>query len=184
MLALPSGAIGLNDLVPPRKLRDLRLARHRAEAAGGWTTELADQASIGAALNELMRLHQDRWTAADEPGVFADPRVQAFHRAASPDLLRTNMLRLWMLRLGGRVAAAYYVLLADGGRLLFYLCGFDRAWARQSPGTLLLGDIVAQAIRERWRELHFLRGGEAFKYQWGAVEHPLLSRRLVPTITR
>jgi len=64
--------------------------------------------------------------------------------------------------------------------MLFYLCGHDREWARQSPGTVLMAEIIEQGLRDGWRELHFLRGGEAFKFHWGAVERPTLSRRLLP----
>lgn len=180
VLVLPSGAARLKDVVPEGKLRDLRLARNRAERAGGWTTEIATPASLDNLLQELIRLHQDRWREAGEPGAFGNPRVGAFHRVAAPGLLARKMLRLMVLRIGGRIAATYYVLLASAGRMLIYLSGFDRAWARESPGTLLTGALLEQALREGQRELHFLRGGETYKYDWGAEDRLNLGRRLVP----
>lgn len=183
-LALPPGTTDLADIVPARKLRDLRLARHRAGRMGGWTSEVAGNGSIQRLLAALMHLHQDRWTAADEAGVFADPRVATFHLATAPKLVASGMLQLWALRLGGRVAAAYYALAAGGvgpgARMLFYLSGYDRGWGMLSPGTLLLGDVLEEGLRRGWRELDFLRGGEVFKSRWGAAERSIASRRLVP----
>jgi len=180
VLVLPPGAMRLKDVVPEGKLRDLRLARNRAERIGGWTTEIAAPASLLALLDELVRLHQERWSGTGEPGVFADPRVGAFHRAAAPGLQDRGMLQVQVLRLSGRVAAAYYVLLAPAGRMLVYLCGFDRAFRRESPGTILMGAMIEAALGNGWRELHFLRGGESFKYDWGAEERMTAARRLVP----
>jgi CelD/BcsL family acetyltransferase involved in cellulose biosynthesis len=60
----------------------------------------------------------------------------------------------------------------EGGReaLLFYLIGFNQDLAAISPGSLLLGAMIGDAWREGRRELHFLRGGEAYKHAWGAEE--------------
>ena len=192
VLLLPQGATRLREVVPEGKLRDLRLARNRAERIGGWSIETAERATLDRLIDELIRLHQERWSGTGEPGAFGDPRVGAFHRAAAPGLLDRGMLRLEVLRLGGRAAAAYYVLVAPAGRMLVYLCGFDRAFRRESPGTMLLGEMIEAALREEstpptrwrgprgWRELHFLRGGESYKYDWGAEERMTAARRLVP----
>jgi CelD/BcsL family acetyltransferase involved in cellulose biosynthesis len=179
VLTLPVGAGALEQVVHQGKRRDLRLARNRAVRAGGWTVETADPGTLPALLQQLMRLHQDRWRD-DGPGVFADPRVRAFHRAAAPGLLARGLLRVDVLRIGQCIAAAYYVLLDRAGRILLYLSGYDRAYARESPGTILLGAIVERALREGWRELHFLRGRESYKYDWGAVVQKTAARRLVP----
>ncbi|MBV9755998.1 MAG: GNAT family N-acetyltransferase [Alphaproteobacteria bacterium] len=179
VLALPAGASGLEQVVPKGKRRDLRLARHRAARAGGWTVETAAPDTLPALLEQMIRLHQERWRDSGT-GIFADPRVGAFHRAAAPGLLAHGLLRLDVLRIGGRIAAAYYVLLDRAGRMLFYLSGYDRKHARESPGTILLAAMIEQALQEDRRELHFLRGGEDYKYAWGAVDQMIASRRLVP----
>ena len=40
----------------------------------------------------------------------------------------------------------------------------------EQPGTLLLGAVIEQAMREGRREIDFLRGAERYKYAWGAVD--------------
>jgi CelD/BcsL family acetyltransferase involved in cellulose biosynthesis len=180
VLTLPDAATGLEAVVRKGKRRDLRLARNRAARAGGWSIETATPDTLAAFVEAMIGLHQERWRDTGS-GIFSDPRVGAFHRAAAPGLFARGMLRIDALRCGGSLAAAYYVLLDRAGRMLFYLSGYDRAHARESPGTILLGAMIEQAMRERCRELHFLRGGESYKYDWGAVELTTLARRLVPT---
>ncbi len=162
--------------VPAGTRRKLRMARHRAERAGGYAVEAATAATLPALFDALVRLHQSRWEATGEPGVLSDPHVLAFHRAAQPGLQDAGLLRLLALRLYGRVAAAFLQLLQPG-RALFYLAGYDPALAYHSPGTLLLGWALEQAAAEG-REAHFLRGAESYKFAWGAEDRPNRACRL------
>jgi CelD/BcsL family acetyltransferase involved in cellulose biosynthesis len=181
VLALPSGA-GLSEVLSRRRRAALRNARNRAERAGGIAVQTADAETLDACLDALVALHCARWDARGQPGgVLADPRVLALHREAAPGLLAAGALRLQVLRLGGVPAAAQYALLGGGGhRVLLYLSGFDAARARESPGAILLGELIAWALAEGWRELHFLRGDEDYKYVWGATDRFNAARRLVP----
>jgi CelD/BcsL family acetyltransferase involved in cellulose biosynthesis len=163
--------------VPANTRRKLRMARHRAERAGGYSVETATAETLPTLFAELARLHGARWEAAGEAGVLADRRVLAFHAEAQPGLLDAGLLRLLALRLGGRVAAAF-LQLVQPGRVLFYLAGFDASLAYHSPGTLLLGWALEQAAAEG-REAHFLRGAESYKFAWGAEDQPNRACRLV-----
>lgn len=155
--------------IPSGIRRKLRMNRHRAERAGGWTTETAGPGTLQPFLALLVRLHQARWTAQGEDGVLASPPVLAFLHEAAPLLLEAGMLRLQVLLVGGEVAAAILALLAPG-RIFFYLSGFDETHAFVSPGTLLLGAMLEQATAEGCTEAHFLRGQEQYKYAWGGVD--------------
>lgn len=163
--------------VPARQLRKLRMSRHRAERAGGYRVVQADAATLPALQDRLSVLHQARWTAQGEPGVFADPAVAAFHGAAGPALLAAGLLRVAAVEMGGTVAAVIAALLSPG-TIHFYLSGFDAAFSFQSPGTLLLGAMLEQAAAEGRHEANFLRGREGYKYAWGAVDRPQVMRLL------
>ncbi len=158
----------LMTILPPRTARKLRMNRNRAARAGGYTIETATPATAPEFLQHLIRLHTARWTTQGEPGVLSDPKVVAFHQESTPLLITAGLLRLQVLRLGDRVAAACYTLLAPG-RILFYLSGFDAAYAELSPGTLLLAAMLEEARAEGLHEADFLRGDEAYKYAWGGV---------------
>jgi CelD/BcsL family acetyltransferase involved in cellulose biosynthesis len=166
--------------IPAGMRRKLRMNRHRAERAGGWTVESAGPDTVQAFLAELIRLHQARWTAQGEAGVLASGPVLAFHRQAAPRLLAAGLLRLQVLRIAGEVAAAILALVAPG-RIFFYLSGFDARHAFVSPGTLLLGAMLEEAMAEGRTHAHFLRGEEGYKYAWGGVNRRNMICRLAAT---
>ncbi len=181
VLALPPGA-ALADVLSRRRRAALRNARNRAERAGGCAVRTADAETLDECLGALVALHRARWDARGEPGgVLADPRVLALHRDAAPGLLAQGVLRLQVLRLAGVPAAAHYALLGGGRRVLLYLSGFDASRARESPGAILLGELIEWALANGCRELHFLRGDEGYKYTWGAEDRFNAARRLVPS---
>jgi CelD/BcsL family acetyltransferase involved in cellulose biosynthesis len=59
-----------------------------------------------------------------------------------------------------------------------YIGGFDPRWSALSPGTLLLGHAIEQATAEGAAAFDFLRGAEAYKYRWGAIDEPMFAVRV------
>ena len=166
VLALPPG--DLRYAIPARQWRKWQMARHRAarrdvSIVPGTAESLADD------LGHLVRLHGARWRSRGEPGVLDDPRVRRFHDTAAPALMVAGLLRLWVLRFGEVVAGVYYGF-TRGDRALAYLGGFDPAFAFESPGTLTIGTAIEAAAADGVRSFDFLRGQEAYKYAWGAVD--------------
>jgi CelD/BcsL family acetyltransferase involved in cellulose biosynthesis len=60
--------------------------------------------------------------------------------------------------------------MAAHGRAYAYLSGLDPAWARFSPGSVLLLQLVEDAVAEGLLELDLLRGREPYKYRLGAED--------------
>lgn len=178
VLTLPAEIDALRQCVQATTLRKLRMNRNRAERIGGFTTDVADSHTLSRYLEALFRLHQARWRDRGEAGVLSDPKVLAFHREVAPGLLANGLLRLQVLRFGEYIAAAFYALLSQDA-ILFYLSGFDPRYGYQSPGTILFGAMLEAAIAEGRRELHFLRGAEAYKHAWGGMDRFNASLRLV-----
>lgn len=169
VLALPAGADDIAAALPPRKRRAIRMDRNRASRRGAVEIVTAhDEEEVGRLLAVLITLHQARWTARGEPGVFADARVRDFHERALPGLLAAGLVRLDAVTIAGAVAAVM-VQLVDCHRRYAYLAGFDAAFAYESPGTLLFAAALEDAARAGVREFHFLRGDEPYKRGWGAV---------------
>jgi CelD/BcsL family acetyltransferase involved in cellulose biosynthesis len=125
--------------------------------------------TLPAILDQLFRLHRMRWESRGEGGVLADGTVQDFHREAVPRLMQAGLLRLYLLHIGPEPVGAYYGFL-HGGRAYGYLTGFDPNYSFESPGLMLWAHAIDRAVAEGAREFHFLRGPEAYKYAWGAVD--------------
>jgi len=155
-------------VMPKTKLRKLRMARHRVARRQGAIECAGPESAIGL-LRELIRLHGARWKARGEPGVLADDGVRRFLELALPGLAAAGILRFHGLRFGGDMAGVYLGFISNG-RAYAYLGGFDPAFAHESPGTVLIGHAIDEAVREGAREFHFLRGREEYKYQWGATD--------------
>ncbi len=179
VLGLPRPGADLRTCVPASSHRKLRMNRHRAERAGGWSLELAVPETLAGVLGCVLDMHTARWTARGEPGgVLSDPRVSATLIAAAPGLLDDGALRAAVLRIGGTPAAGCVALLTQD-RLMLYLGGFAADHAHCSPGSLLLAALAEQAAAEGRSELHFLRGAEAYKYAWGATDRHNATRRFL-----
>jgi CelD/BcsL family acetyltransferase involved in cellulose biosynthesis len=166
--------------LPRSMMQNIRTARSRAARAGRMTYELADPQTIPVFLDALEALHGRRWSQRGLPGVLADASVVACHRDAAPRLHEAGLLRLYALRLDGRIVAALYVLAGDAPherRHYHYIGGFDPACAQLSPGTLLIAHAIEQAIAEGATAFDFLRGAEPYKYRWGAVDQPMWTLR-------
>lgn len=159
------------------KRRKVQHDRNRADALGGVAEELVGPDGLDEALDALLALHAARWEAAGEPGVLADPRVQAFHRAAAPALMEAGLLRVGVVRHHGRIVA---VLLgfADGRRGYSYINGVDQTVPGQSFGTLAFRLLIEDALAGGARAFHFLRGEEPYKYAWGAEPLTTVRRRV------
>jgi CelD/BcsL family acetyltransferase involved in cellulose biosynthesis len=156
-------------LLPRAKRRHLNLARNRAARRGEVTIRQADASSAPTALEHLFRLHRKRWKSRGGEGVLAPAAVQQFQRDAVPGLASAGLLRIYTLSVGDVVVAAHYELV-QGARVYVYLTGFDPEYQYESPSVILLAHAIGQAAAEGCREVDFLRGREAYKYEWGAID--------------
>jgi CelD/BcsL family acetyltransferase involved in cellulose biosynthesis len=118
-------------------------------------------------LDALFALHQRRWEQRGERGVLAEPRVQAFHRAALPGLMAAGIARALTLDIDGRAVGAYYGF-QHRDRAYAYIGGLDPEFEEASPGALTIEAAMQRAASEGAREFHFLRGREPYKFAWGA----------------
>jgi CelD/BcsL family acetyltransferase involved in cellulose biosynthesis len=168
VLPLPENMEKLSETVPRLRLQQLRRARNGAARRGEVAIVVGDVDNAEAVLQELIRMNNARWNAAGSAGVFSDKRVGEFHAAAIPGLMEAGLVRLYALMIGNRIAAVYYGFI-HRGRAYAYLGGFEQDLADESPGLIVMGHAIEQAIREGAREFHFLRGEEAYKFEWGAT---------------
>jgi CelD/BcsL family acetyltransferase involved in cellulose biosynthesis len=140
--------------------REASLARHGVPA-----TRLADESTLDADLDMLFALHRARWGAA--PTDFSDT---PFHRELAREALGRGWLRLWLLELDGRPAAAWHGFHV-GPVTSYYQAGRDPSLDRLSVGFVLMAHTIRSAIAEGAAEYRFGRGDESFKSRFGGDEH-------------
>ncbi len=164
-----------------KKVRhEIRRKLRRAEAAG--PVALVDSDDPLADLDMFIDLHQRRWgdDGLFKPGPGGDAS-RVFIRRLFELLGPSGAVRLTFLTVGDRRVGAGVHLETDDG-YLYYNAGFDPTARDLSPGVVMCAKYVERAIAMGKRRLDFLRGDEAYKYEWGAVDEPiqrLLVRRTV-----
>ena len=160
--ASPCPQLDLQQRLPRSPLRHVRTARRHAARRGECVIIEGDADNALPLIAELKRLNGARQSGS----VFADDRVEAFHTAAMPGLMQAGLAQLYVLTIADQMAAVYYGL-RHRHRAYAYLGGFDPAFAFESPGAILLAHAIESARREGTLVYDFLRGGEAYKYDWG-----------------
>lgn len=115
-------------------------------------------------------LHQRRRQSLGEPGCFASPKFEQFHRQLAHVLLSQGRLRLSWLELDGKPAAAEYHF-ADGLTTSAYQGGVDPQRLAEEPGRLSNIVTLRQAISEGHQRFDLLRGDEPYKAHWRATPH-------------
>lgn len=158
---------GLEDYAPTRQLEKLRYYRRRSAKQGAVEMIRGTEATAAGLMERLFELHAARWRERGEDGVLGQEAVRAFHFEEASRMASAGMLRLYGMRLNGELIAVLYGF-ASPRRTYYYLSGFDPKHEKLSPGTMLVGYAIEQALAEGHEAFEFLRGREAYKYAWGA----------------
>jgi CelD/BcsL family acetyltransferase involved in cellulose biosynthesis len=88
-------------------------------------------------------------------------------------------LHLAFLEIDGEKAATH--LSFDYlNRIWAYNSGVNRKWLEYSPGWVLLGYELKWANENHYREYDFMRGDEAYKYRFGAVDRHVMRVVVTP----
>jgi peptidoglycan/xylan/chitin deacetylase (PgdA/CDA1 family)/CelD/BcsL family acetyltransferase involved in cellulose biosynthesis len=113
------------------------------------------------AMDQLFRLHQLRWGGAGS----AFLHRAAFHRDFAATALERGWLRLWLLELDDRPAAAWYGF-RFGDVESYYQSGRDPAFDGLSAGFVLLAHTIRAAFDGGAAEYRFGRGQDPYKYRF------------------
>jgi peptidoglycan/xylan/chitin deacetylase (PgdA/CDA1 family)/CelD/BcsL family acetyltransferase involved in cellulose biosynthesis len=120
-----------------------------------------DPGELPEAMDRLFGLHRLRW--GDDGSAFL-PR-EAFHREFAAVALDRGWLRLWLLDLDGRPAAAWYGF-RFGGVEHYYQSGRDPAFDHLSAAFVLLAQTIRSAFEDGVGEYRFGRGQDPYKYRF------------------
>ncbi len=103
---------------------------------------------------------------------FMTPEMELFFRRMASALSAEDLIRLFMLRVNGKPAAA--VLCFDAGSHLYlYNSGYDPAYSGISVGLVSKALCLRWAIENGKTGVDFLRGDEPYKYDLGAKDQEI-----------
>lgn len=131
----------------------------------------------------LVALHRRRWRERGGSDALHTSALVAFHEELSQLALARGWLRLYVLRLDGRPAAALYGFRYNGV-FYFYQSGFDPDFSKYSVGLVAMGLSIKSAIEEGARDYDMLHGEEQYKFLWAQDERELVRLELYPPRVR
>ncbi|MFC1517572.1 GNAT family N-acetyltransferase [Candidatus Margulisiibacteriota bacterium] len=141
---------------------DLKRKLKRASKNGEVSFEIATQLFD---LTELIDLYEKRWAKKDTNATIRSKAGQGFLKAAINSWATNNILKVPLLKLGGKVIA-FCIGFVKGGRFYYYIPSIDPAYHQLSPGKLLIEKIIQAFPQLQINEIDFMKGEERYKLEW------------------
>ncbi len=136
---------------------------------------MEDRGALQAEMEDFIELHQK---SGGHKKVFMDQRMQGFFQAMARTILEQGWLRLSFLLIDD-VKAAAMLCFDYGDSISVYNSGYDpQLYPSLSPGIVLIGYCIQDAIDRRRTTFDFLRGDEEYKYRLGAQDTKVYNLRL------
>lgn len=164
---------------------DLRRARRTAEQMGPVAYEVVSPTprDVDRLLDEAFRVEAKSWKGRAGTALAGDPARASFYRDYAAAACRKGSLLVCFLRIAGQ-AAAMQVAVSSGDRFWLLKIGYDEAFARCSPGTLLMLETVRYAAVRGLQSYEFLGVDEPWARMWTEVVHPCVSVKAYPASWR
>jgi CelD/BcsL family acetyltransferase involved in cellulose biosynthesis len=180
-IALDPGWTRPEQMLNSGRRSDLRRARRIAESMGPLRVEVLSPSpmELEPLLRAAFAVEAAGWKGRTGSALACDPIRQTFFRRYANAAARRGMLRLGFLRIGERPVAMQLGVEWDK-RFWLLKVGFDEAFARCSPGTLLMLEMVRRAARRGLRSYELLGIPEPWTRLWTEREHPCVSVRAYP----
>ncbi len=134
--------------------------------------------SIEDAMDVFYKLHQKRWESQDMAGVFAQETLRDFHYDIARSFSERRWLSLYVLTVDDQPAATIYSFDYENKKYE-YLTGFDPEYSKYGVANLLRMHVVEDCIRRGLKEYDLMRGGEPYKFSWGARSRKNLEFRFI-----
>lgn len=132
----------------PRRRSDFRRAMRRAAEFGSMHCEVLapHPGEFDSLFDEAIALEARSWKKAAGTAIACDPAKEAFFRCYFRAACERREFRAAFLRIDDR-AVAMQLAVEWAGRNWLYKIGYDEAYARCSPGTLLMLHALGDAAK-------------------------------------
>ena len=121
---------------------------------------------LQTALAAMVDLHIGQWLSKGEIGSLSSPVFQRFLRDAARSSFADSRLRVWTLRIEGRIEGVLLGFL-DDGILHYFQKGHNPAFSKDDLGTALVSLCIRDCCDDpHIRAFDFMGGGAAYKEMW------------------
>lgn len=161
---------------------DFRRAQRRAEEAGALQFEVhapSPGAGLEHMLDEAYQVESRSWKGDGGTALAMDPLLGPFYRRLAHNASQAGLLRLCFLRIAGQ-AAAMQLALQGGGRFWLMKIGYDPAFARSSPGQLLMLHTIGHAASQGLASYEMLGNAAAWTAGWTRTLRPFVAVQAYP----
>ncbi|MDI1430452.1 GNAT family N-acetyltransferase [Polyangium sorediatum] len=165
----------------PRRRQDLRRAERHAERLGKvvYSFHSPSPEAAAAVLDEAFRVEAAGWKGREGTAMSLDPVVGTFFRTYALAAAQRGILRVALLRIGGR-GAAMQLAVEHAGRHWLLKIGYDESFRQASPGILLLCESLRRAAAENLSTYEFLGGVAPWIKPWTSEERATVSLSAYP----
>ncbi len=148
-------------------LREMRRQWRQLESQGDVSYNVARQArDVHLRMEEFLALEASGWKGKKRTALVTDRHHAAFAREAISNLAAIDAVRIHTIDLNGKAIASMIVLIM-GGEAYTWKTAYDEAYARYSPGKLLMGELT---------EWHLDDANVVRSDSCAIADHPIMSR--------
>ncbi len=143
---------------PTRVRNTLARKQRKLEREHGYTIRIFRDDTLQQGITDYHRVYNASWKAREQFVAFVDGLAER--------LSKQGWLRLAVLYIGDKPAAAQFWFVANGKASIFKLV-YDQTWKGYSPGSILTAYLMQHVIDiDQVEELDFLTGNDAYKQDW------------------
>jgi CelD/BcsL family acetyltransferase involved in cellulose biosynthesis len=167
--------------ISPGRRSDLRRYRRRAERVGQVEFQVVhpDKDTLIPHLMEVFRVEASGWKGRNGSAILLNPSMERFYNHYARMATEFGMLRLFYLRVGGKIAAVRMAV-EHGNRLWDLKIGYDETFSQCSPGILLTHETLRYACDQGLAAHEFLGWPAPWEKIWTNQAHEYLSPRVYP----
>ncbi|MFT5325590.1 MAG: hypothetical protein ACI8P0_003460 [Planctomycetaceae bacterium] len=144
-----------------------------------WASTLNEAVDV---FNEMVELHQTRWTSVGKPGSYSSKRFTAFHEELLSKFVPQGRMAFVRVRSGGETIGIVQLLI-EHRRALLYQCGWSIADKTRSPGVVVDYLAMEECLQQGLDAYDFLAFATQHKRHlanmstdivWAKKQHPRL----------
>ncbi|HUJ10583.1 MAG TPA: GNAT family N-acetyltransferase [Verrucomicrobiae bacterium] len=168
-----------------KRRSDLRRARRHAEKIGPVTAQILTPSTseVDRLMDDALSIEARSWKGEMKTALLYDRRCCAFFRRYARAASAAGLLRLCFLRIGEQ-AIAMQIAQQSAGAFWLLTIGYNEAFARCSPGLLLMHATIRRAVEAGLQRYEFLGDEEPWTQVWTQHAHRCVKLDVYPFTPR